>query len=507
MADAPDAPPISLKRRRAITAGLLLGMSLAALEATVVGTAMPTVIASLGGLAHYSWVFSAYLLTSTASVPIWGRLSDLYGRRRMYLIAVVCFLVGSVACGASASMLQLVVARAVQGLGAGGIIPLSMTIIGELYTLAERPRTQALFSGVWGVASVAGPLVGGYLTDALSWRWVFYINIPFGLLCIAVISAAYPASSPGATRARGLAGRGPALPRRERAAGGAGRRRADGAVARRCRWCSWASSRSSRARVAEPILPLEVLRYPVMSRTLGVVFLVGFSLFGAIAFVPLFVQGVLGGTATQAGQVLTPLFLGWVVMSVISAKATVKLGYRTVARSGGVLIVAGFLGLSLLTVDSTRTLLFASCFVMGAGMGLQMLSLLLAVQHGAPRSQLGIATSLNQFSRSVGAAVGVAAMGAILSRGVAGLPLPGVSEGGAAGSAIALSPATRAVFAAALHNVFVLGAVVSAAGLLATLFLPHVDFGRGVPAHAGEQMLEAELASLEPEDEPIGIVE
>ena len=169
-------------------------MSLAALEATVVGTAMPTVIASLGGLAHYSWVFSAYLLTSTASVPIWGRLSDLYGRRLMYLIAVALFLAGSVACGASVSMLQLVAARAVQGLGAGGIIPLSMTIIGELYTLAERPRSQALFSGVWGVASVAGPLVGGYLTDALSWRWVFYINIPFGILCTAVIATAYPAS-------------------------------------------------------------------------------------------------------------------------------------------------------------------------------------------------------------------------------------------------------------------------------------------------------------------------
>ena len=506
MADAADSPPIGLKRRQAITAGLLLGMSLAALEATVIGTAMPTVIATLGGLAHYSWVFSAYLLTSTASVPIWGRLSDLYGRRRMYLIAVVCFLIGSVACGASTSMTQLIAARAVQGLGAGGIIPLSMTIVGELYALAERSRTQALFSSVWGVASVAGPLVGGYLTDALSWRWVFYINIPFGLLCIGVISAAYPAS---------------AIVRRVRVdwtgaallfAGVSALLVSLGGDAPVVPWLAGATVLLGlfafvQMRVAEPILPLEVLRYPVMSRTLGVVFLIGFALFGAVAFVPLFVQGVLGGTATQAGQVLTPLFLGWVVMSVLSAKATVKLGYRTVARSGGVLIVVGFLGLSLLTVDSTRTLLFASCFVMGSGMGFQMLSLLLAVQHGAPRSQLGIATSLNQFSRSVGAAVGVAVMGAILSRGVAGLPLPGISEGDAAGRAIALSPETRAVFAAALHEVFVLGAVVSAAGLLATFFLPHVDFGRGVPAHAGEQMLEAEMASLTPEDEPIGIVE
>src|SRR5215204_4419160 len=194
MADPHSALPISLPRRRAITAGLLLGMSLGALEATVVSTAMPTVIATLGGLAHYSWVFSAYLLTSTACVPIWGRLSDLYGRRRVYLIGVAIFLFGSLLAGMSGSMMQLILSRGVQGLGAGCIIPLSMTIVGELYTLAERPRTQALFSGVWGVASIAGPLVGGYITDNLDWRWVFYLNLPFGALAAAVIAFAYPAS-------------------------------------------------------------------------------------------------------------------------------------------------------------------------------------------------------------------------------------------------------------------------------------------------------------------------
>src|SRR5215204_3977172 len=192
LASAPS--PISRPRRRAITAGLLLGMSLGALEATVVSTAMPTVIAQLGGLAHYSWVFAAYLLTSTASVPIWGRLSDLYGRRGMYLLGVAVFLVGSVMSGAATSMFQLIAARAIQGLGAGAIIPLSMTIVGELYALSERARTQALFSGVWGVASIAGPLVGGYITDALSWRWVFYLNVPFGALAAAVIAFAYPPS-------------------------------------------------------------------------------------------------------------------------------------------------------------------------------------------------------------------------------------------------------------------------------------------------------------------------
>ena len=260
-------------------------------------------------------------------------------------------------------MLQLVAARAVQGLGAGGIIPLSMTIIGELYTLAERPRTQALFSGVWGVASVAGPLVGGYITDALSWRWVFYINIPFGILCTAVIAAAYPASK--VLRSVRVDWLGAAL----LFLGVSALLVALGGDAPMAPWLTLAVAVlgafvfvESRAR-ADP-----ANRGPAVSghaRTLGVVFLVGFSLFGAIAFVPLFVQTVMGGTATEAGQVLTPLFLGWVIMSVISAKATVKVGYRVVSMTGGALIVLGFGGLTLLTSEATRTLLFGACFVMG----------------------------------------------------------------------------------------------------------------------------------------------
>ena len=268
-------------------------MSLGALEATVVGTAMPTVIATLGGLAHYSWVFSAYLLTSTASVPIWGRLSDLYGRRRMYLIGVAIFLVGSVLSGASTSMVQLIVARALQGLGAGAIIPLSMTIVGELYTLQERPRTQALFSGVWGVASIAGPLVGGYITDASRWRWVFYLNLPFGLLALLASSPlAYPPPRRvGTVRVDwlgaallftgvsalllalgGETGASAVWPGccDRRAARRLRHRRASRPPSRSCR-STCCGRRSSRARST-------------------VVFLVGIAMFGAIAFIPLFVQ-------------------------------------------------------------------------------------------------------------------------------------------------------------------------------------------------------------------------
>src|SRR5436309_9287764 len=192
--DDATQPSVGLTKRRRwfVTAGLLLGIFLAALEATVVSTAMPTVIASLGGLDRYSWVFSAYLLTSTASVPLWGRLSDLFGRRRVYLTAIAIFLTGSMLAGVSQTMWQLVIFRALQGLGAGGLIPLALTIIGEIYTLAERTRMQAVFSSVWGVSSIAGPLVGGFITDAISWRWVFYLNLPIGPVAAVVIRRTLP---------------------------------------------------------------------------------------------------------------------------------------------------------------------------------------------------------------------------------------------------------------------------------------------------------------------------
>jgi EmrB/QacA subfamily drug resistance transporter len=496
-------PPISLRRRRAITGGLLLGMSLGALEATVVGTAMPTVVSTLGGLAHYSWVFSAYLLSSTASVPIWGRLSDLFGRRRMYLTGVAIFLAGSALCGIATDMFQLIAARVLQGLGAGGIIPLSMTIIGELYTLKERPRTQALFSGVWGLASIAGPLVGGYVTDYLHWRWVFFLNIPFGLFCLGVIATAYPPSRIVKAVKVDWLGAGLlffGISALLIALAGDSGQTLWWVVATMVMLVGFVIV---ERRVEEPILPFALLTTPLIARTFTVVFLVGFALFGAIAFIPLYVQAVVGGTATEAGQVLTPLFLGWVIMSVVGARTTVVLGYRVVSIAGSVLMTIGFIGLILLSPQSPKSALLAACFVIGAGMGTQMLSLLLAVQHGVHRSQLGIATSLNQFSRSIGAAVGVAAMGAILARSMAGVSMPDGVEGLAASGAMALPGPIRAQFATALHRVFISGAVVSALGLLGTFFLPAVSFAKGNEPAAGEQMLEAEMTTLKPEDEPV----
>jgi EmrB/QacA subfamily drug resistance transporter len=476
-------------------------MSLGALEATVVGTAMPTVVATLGGLTHYSWVFAAYLLTSTASVPIWGRLSDLYGRRRLYLAGIFVFIVGSALSGAATTMTQLIVFRAIQGFGAGAVIPLSMTIVGELYALEERARAQALFSGVWGLASIAGPLVGGYITDALSWRWVFYLNLPFGLLATVVIALAYPKTAP--TKAARVDWLGAAL----LFSGVTAMLIAlSGATEAILSWLAITIVLLSafvivERRTVAPILPLELFRLPIVWRSLIVVFMTGMAMFGAIAFVPLFVQGVMGGTATEAGQVLTPLFLGWVTTSVVGARLTVRMGYRPVAIAGGMLLTAGFVVLAMIDSDTTFIALLLAVFVLGSGMGLSMLSLLLAVQHGVNRSLLGLATSLNQFARSIGAVVGVAVMGAILARSLSGADLPGAVHGIPSG-VIQLQGEARTQFADALSRVFAVGGVMSAIGLLASLFLPPVDFSRGVPAGTGEHMLTAEMASLEPESEP-----
>jgi Na+/melibiose symporter-like transporter len=334
---------------------------------------------------------------------------------------------------------------------------------------------------------------------------VFFLNLPFGLLAAAVIASAYPASRRltsvqvdwlgAALLFSGVSTLLIALG--DETPGGA--------------WI-WVLSTivllgaflAVERRVPEPILPVDLFRTPVIARSLSVVFLVGVALFGAIAFLPLFVQAVRGGTATQAGQAITPLFLGWVVMSIVGARATMLFGYRTVAIVGSVLMTSGFLGLTLVNGASPPWMLMASCTVIGAGMGTQMLSLLLAVQHGVERSRLGIATALNQFSRSIGAAIGVAVMGAVLSRSLTGVSLPGGADALALGGA-ALSAPVRAMFEAALHRVFVAGAFVSVAGLLSTLFLPSITFERSVPAAAGEQMLQAEMTNLEAEDEPVAV--
>ncbi|HSL23936.1 MAG TPA: MDR family MFS transporter, partial [Vicinamibacterales bacterium] len=417
--DVRPALPLTPARRRIVTIGLLLGVTLGALEATVVATAMPTVIARLGGLAHYSWVFSAYLLTSTASVPVWGRLSDLRGRRTLYLIGVGIFLLGSALAGTSRSMPQLVLFRALQGLGAGCIVPLGVTIIGEIYTIRERVRMQAVFSGMWGVASIVGPLVGGYITDALSWRWIFFINVPFGLIGASMVGRALPGGAP--LHGQPVDWRGAILLTSAVTVLLIGVSDVIGA-----RWPWFVASAIfglglvlSYRRTEHPILPLSLLAHRLVGLANLIVFLVGVAMFGAVAFVPLFIQGTMGTTATQAGQALTPLFLGWVSTSVIGVRLMLRIGYRITAQAGVAIVASAFVGLAFLARDPHWTALLGVMAWLGAGMGLSMMSLLLHVQRSVTRAELGLATSLNQFARSIGGAVGVAVMGAILAAGMA----------------------------------------------------------------------------------------
>ena len=389
-------------RRVVATAGVLGGSFLAAIETTVVAAAMPTVADQLGGLSLYSWVFSAYLLTSTVSIPLWGKLSDLYGRRRFYLWSVGLFLVGSALSGAAETMPQLILFRALQGFGAGGLLPLGMSVLADLYTLEERGRMQGLLSGVWGVASIVGPVTGGYITTLFSWRWVFYLNIPFGVATAVAVAASLHDRPAGQRYAVDYAGAGggqavwlwPAYL---------------GAVV-----CGVALARVER-RAAEPMVPVDLLADRMVAAIAGTGLLVGVGMFGAIAYVPLFVQEGLGGSAVEAGRALTPLILGWVVTSMITGRAVLRIGYRPLVLSGLVCIAVAFGGLTQVGAESSVWLLRADLSLMGMGLGMTMLSLVLAMQNVVARRHLGVATSFGQFTRSIGGAVGVALLGAVIA--------------------------------------------------------------------------------------------
>jgi EmrB/QacA subfamily drug resistance transporter len=538
------APTLAMSagRRWAVTAGVMTGMFLAALEATVVGTAMPTVIAVLGGLSHYSWVFSAYLITSTITVPVWGKLSDLYGRRLFYQLGIGIFLVGSVLSGMSTTMTQLIVFRAIQGLGAGALIPLGMTIIGDIYTLAERTRMQALFSGVWGLSSVLGPIVGGFITDQLSWRWVFYINLPFGLAGALILGLALKEPKRTKRAAVDYAGAAVlmaaitmlmlALVEGGTSVGAILSPRnlglLAGAVALMVLFV-WIER-----RVADPIVPFKLFGNRVVAVSVIAGFLAGVAMFGAISFVPLFAQGALGSTATQAGSLLTPLMLSWVGLSVIGGRLLLRVGYRPTSIVGFILLTLGFVMLSLFQRDTQRVWLYVDLVLIGAGLGLTMLTLLIAVQQSVPRSQLGVATSLNQFSRSIGGAVGVAVMGAVLSAGLASRLNEIARSGNSAITperAVELSanpnaliePQARAALppdtlnalqeslAGAIHNVFWVGTAMAALALLVSLRLPSGDdhsiteapTEETCCAETGERMMMAELTTLDAEHEPV----
>jgi EmrB/QacA subfamily drug resistance transporter len=482
-------------RRWIVTTGLLLGNFLAALEATVISTAMPTVVTSLGGLHRYSWVFSAYLLTSTASVPLWGRLSDLYGRRRPYLASIAIFLLGSVLAGLARSMLQLILFRALQGLGAGGLVPIALTIIGEIYTLAERTRIQAVLSSVWGVASVVGPLVGGLITDSLSWRWVFFLNVPFGLLAALIVDRTLPEHAHD--RRAAVDWQGGLLLFLSTTFLLLGLTEASVLWAVLGAGCVALFIHVER-RTVHPILPFGLFRNRTVSTATAIGFFAGMTLFGALAFVPLLIQITTGGSATSAGQVLTPIYLMWVLASIVAARIILHTGVRAMTVLGSAAVFVAISLLPWLAVRASRGALFVDMGLMGVGLGLAMLSMLLAVQHSVARRDLGVATSLNTFARTMGGAVGVAIMGAIVAAGMGRSARfdPSALEGlGLSG----LSPELRKRLILSLQRAFASGAVAAGLALLVSLWMPSMgDAGARAP---GEPSVAGDLI-LEPDSEP-----
>ena len=519
------------RRRVAVTIGVMTGMFIAALEATVVGTAMPTVIASLGGLNHYSWVFSAYLVTSTVTVPVWGKLSDLYGRRLLYQIGIGVFLVGTLLSGLSGSMTQLIIFRAIQGLGAGALVPLGMTIIGDIFTIQERAKMQAYFSGVWGLSSIIGPVIGGFITDQISWRWVFFVNLPVGVVAALIIGLALKEPKIDSRPSIDYAGAAvlmlaiSLLMLAMVEGSGSGLLATGNLVLFAVSAAMLGAFIWIEMRAKDPIIPFELFRNQTVAIAVLAGFLGGIAMFGAISFIPLFAQGALGFTATEAGSLLTPLMLTWVTMSVVGGRLMLRLGYRSITVFGFAVLTIGFVMLALFGRATTRVWLYVDLMLIGAGLGLTMLTLLIAVQHSVDRTKLGVATSLNQFSRAIGGALGVAIMGAVLTAGLAShLRAAATASGGALtadqAEAFASNPNAlidpsgkaelpgetldimQSALAAAIHPVFWVGAIMAALGFVVVLFLPKPRMGEETGVD-GERMIMAEQTMINARNQPV----
>lgn len=533
-----DRPTLEMssKRRWAVTIGVMTGMFIAALEATVVGTAMPTVIASLGGLSQYSWVFSAYLVTSTVTVPVWGKLSDLYGRRLLYQIGIGVFLLGTLLSGFSTSMTQLIIFRAIQGLGAGALVPLGMTIIGDIFTLKERAKMQAYFSGVWGISSVIGPVVGGFLTDQLSWHWVFFINLPIGIVAAAIIGFAL--KEPKLTQRPKIDYAGAivlmvaiSLLMLGMVEGGATLATLFAPMNLLIFVVSivllalfgWIETKAP-----DPIIPFQLFKNRTVAVAIAAGFLAGVAMFGAISFIPLFAQGALGDTATQAGSLLTPLMLSWITMSIVGGRLLLKTGYRAITIIGFVLLTVGFIFLAMFQRETARIWLYIDLIIIGAGLGLTMLTLLIAVQQAVERTKLGVVTSLNQFSRAIGGALGVAVMGAVLTAGLATQLQNAAATGKTSLSAeeatklasnpnALIDPQSKSklpegtleilqdAMAQSIHKVFWVGAVLSAMALFVAFFLPKQKESEihRTDGQSGEKTYMAQQTTINARNQPV----
>ncbi len=480
---------MSRKRLYVISAAMMLSLFLASMEVTVVATAMPTIVADLGGLSIYAWVFSAYMLTSTTAVPIFGKLSDIYGRRPIYLASIALFLIGSTLCGFAQSMPQLIFFRAVQGLGAGGLLPLAFTIIGDIFTFEERARVQGIFSGVWGFSSLVGPLLGGFLVDRVSWHWIFFVNLAPGFLAAALMLIAWQEVTPR-TRApvdffgalllgAGITTLLLALFQMQEPQGWASPRFA---ILLFISFALFAALVAVERRAPNPILPVALFRERLFATSVSQGFLAGFGMFGSAAFVPFFAQTVLGTTATEAGATLTPQIMAWTIGSIVGSRMLLRFGFRAIALLGGVLIAIGFGLMILVNVHTPQWFIMLNTGLMGLGMGFAIPAFLIAVQSSAPRQSLGTATATVQFSRNIGGTIGVSVMGVLLTLRLteeltrAGIDPNSIALGSLLDRANSANLATlaplRDSLALAINSVFVVGFLAAVGALIATTFTP-----------------------------------
>jgi len=394
----------------------MLALLVAAMDSTAVGTALPAIGGELGNFSLYPWVFAGYLLTATTTVPIWGRLADIFGRKRVLFTGLSIFVGASVLCGAAPNMLALVVFRSVQGIGAGCLLPVTLTVVGDLFPMRQRARVQGLFSGMWAVASIIGPLLGATFVSTIGWRWIFDINVPIGLGCAGLLwtyqdrphGSRVPIDWTGAA----LLTTGVALLLLGFGAGSSG----DAP--------SWPAIGTAllilgafvlvERRQANPTVPLRFLLHPVIGPALLAAILAGTLMFGLTSYVPLYVQGALGGSPYQAGAAIAPLSLGWPAAAVLSGRLLVRAGYQRLVVVGAAIMVVGtVLFASAPRVPAVLWLAIA-VFVIGFGMGMLQTPLLIVLQSVVDWRNRGAVTALNQFSRTIGGAIGVALMGVLI---------------------------------------------------------------------------------------------
>ncbi|HKX18211.1 MAG TPA: MDR family MFS transporter [bacterium] len=494
----PAAAQIQAGRRTIVTIAAMLGMFLAAMDSTAVGTAMPTIVAAFGGLALYSWVFAAYQIAFVVTTPIFGRLADLHGRKRIYLLGILWFIAASALCGLSRSMGELVFFRLLQGVGGGAVLPIALTIIADLFPVEQRLRIQGLFSGVWGLAAIVGPLIGGALADHGVWRWIFFVNIPAGLVATLILTLAFR-ESPVAQRSGSIDYAGIGL--------------LSGAsivLLLLIFWggheFAWLSAPSFalaalcavlllwfvhvETHTGAPFLPFSLFSNRMISVASLGGFLIGVSIFGTTAYVPLFVQGVIGKSATTAGEALMPYMVMWTVSSIVGGRVALRWGYRPVTVAGMTLLSTGALLLTQLGAGASTAVVFVDMVVLGSGMGLTATMFIIAMQNAVARPLRGIVTSINIFTRNLGSAIGVSAQGAVLvgvlDARLAHLPpalranLHSIADPQAmldSTSQSGLSPAgheaLRQALAQGIHGAFVLGLGLVALGLAAVvLYMP-----------------------------------